>query len=269
MNAVFNLVSEDLVPWNYNANVKPAAADIDADGDIDLLIADTGIYYYYENIGTSTQPIFNSPVLNWQGIDAPGLPMCFTDIDEDGDLDLFLSGPNYNDLWLYRNSGTLEVPVMQFETQHFLGEEVELMLPSGIDYVDIDNDGDGDFIFSGQRGGILFFRNTTGDTAAVQPRLSLDPLHGIQFSIGPNPANPITWISYNLPYPQKAEIAVYNLLGQKVATLASGLQMPGQKTLIWDAANYSSGVYWVRIATSGMSGEAPPTYGVRKIVVTK
>ncbi|MBU0519247.1 T9SS type A sorting domain-containing protein, partial [bacterium] len=81
------------------------------------------------------------------------------------------------------------------------------------------------------------------------PRLRLDPLHGIQFSIGPNPANPITWISYNLPYPQRAEIAVYNLLGQKVATLASGLQMPGQKTLIWDAANYSSGQYFVRMET--------------------
>ncbi|MBU1652332.1 T9SS type A sorting domain-containing protein, partial [bacterium] len=57
------------------------------------------------------------------------------------------------------------------------------------------------------------------------------------------------WISYNLPYPQRAEIAVYNLLGQKVATLASGLQMPGQKTLIWDAANYSSGQYFVRMET--------------------
>ncbi|MBU1651542.1 T9SS type A sorting domain-containing protein, partial [bacterium] len=96
-------------------------------------------------------------------------------------------------------------------------------------------------------GGIVFLRNTTGDTSAVQPRLSLDPMHGIQFSLGPNPANPITWISYNLPYPQKAEIAVYNLLGQKVATLASGLQMPGQKTLIWDAANYSSGQYFIRM----------------------
>ncbi|MBU1650991.1 T9SS type A sorting domain-containing protein, partial [bacterium] len=119
---------------------------------------------------------------------------------------------------------------------------------------------------------ILFFRNTTGDTSAVQPRLSLDPAHGIEFSIGPNPANPITWISYNLPYPQKAEIAVYNLLGQKVAILASGLQMPGQKTLIWDAANYSSGQYFVRLETENPNaglGTIRLQSQVERVVVVK
>ncbi|MBU1882324.1 MAG: T9SS type A sorting domain-containing protein [bacterium] len=88
----------------------------------------------------------------------------------------------------------------------------------------------------------------------------------------PNPANPITWISYNLPYPQKAEIAVYNLLGQKVATLASCLQMPGQKTLIWNAGKYASGQYFIRMEVSG-SGTTPttgfPTYGVERVAVVK
>ncbi|MBU0517346.1 T9SS type A sorting domain-containing protein [bacterium] len=84
---------------------------------------------------------------------------------------------------------------------------------------------------------------------------------------GPNPANPINWISYNLPYPQKAEIAVYNLLGQKVATLASGLQMPGQKTLIWDAANYSSGQYFIRMEVSGAGRHKTDPYAVTERVV--
>ncbi|MFH1735919.1 MAG: T9SS type A sorting domain-containing protein [bacterium] len=85
-------------------------------------------------------------------------------------------------------------------------------------------------------------------------RLSLDPAHGIHFTLGPNPANPITWISYNLPYPQKAEIAVYNLLGQKVATLASGLQMPGSHRIPWVADDVASGVYWVRMEVSPSAG---------------
>ncbi|MBU1651149.1 T9SS type A sorting domain-containing protein, partial [bacterium] len=101
-----------------------------------------------------------------------------------------------------------------------------------------------------------------GDTSAVQPRLSLDPLHGIEFSIGPNPANPITWISYNLPYPQKAGIAVYNLLGQKVATLASGLQMPGSHRIPWIADDVASGVYWVRM-------EVDLRVEAKRVVVTK
>jgi len=142
-HASFNLVSENLVPWNYDAAIRPTLADIDADGDKDLFLADNdGVYYFFENNGTSTQPIFGSPILNWQGINAPGLPMSFADIDQDGDFDLFLSGPNYNDLWFYRNVGTSEIPVMQFVTQTFLGNDVELFLPSGIDYTDIDADGD-------------------------------------------------------------------------------------------------------------------------------
>ncbi|MFH1735741.1 MAG: T9SS type A sorting domain-containing protein, partial [bacterium] len=154
---------------------------------------------------------------------------------------------------------------------------VDFIVPDSLDYnvcdfCDVDNDGDMDAFFGSILGGIRFFRNTTGDTSAVQPRLSLDPLHGIQFSIGPNPANPITWISYNLPYPQKAEIAVYNLLGQKVAILASGLQMPGQRTVIWDAANYSSGQYFVRLETENPNaglGTIRLQSQVERVVVVK
>ncbi|MBU0517650.1 T9SS type A sorting domain-containing protein, partial [bacterium] len=265
--ALYNLVTENLIPWSYHAAIKPSLADIDTDGDNDVFISDNnGTFYFAENIGSPDFPEFAAPVLNWQGIDTyAGRPSIFYDIDGDLDLDLFIPGLNLNEISFYRNTGTPSSPLMVLETNEFLVFNNGEFAPLGIDIFDIDQDGDGDFFLGiNNCGGLLFFRNTTGDTAAVQPRLQLDPLHGIEFSIGPNPANPITWISYNLPYPQKAEIAVYNLLGQKVATLASGLQMPGQKTLIWDAANYSSGVYWVRIATSGMSGEAPPTYGIKK-----
>jgi len=251
-SADFQLYSDDLVPGDFYVAIAPALADVDNDSDYDLLISDDldGDYFFYENIGSPEVFDFEYQTTNWQGISTEeNGASCFYDIDNDNDLDLFMTpGIGNNQVWFYRNTGTSQSPLMVLETQQFLHFEQSFFL-YGIHISDIDNDGDGDFFLGTGLGGILFFRNTTGDTSAVTPRLSLDPRHGIQLTIGPNPANPITWISYNLPYPQKAEIAVYNLLGQKVVTLASGLQMPGQRTVIWDAADHASGQYFIRMET--------------------
>ncbi|MBU0519251.1 T9SS type A sorting domain-containing protein [bacterium] len=251
-NADFSLESSSLVQGDFFVSITPSLADVDADGDYDLFLSDglDGDFFYYENTGTQQNFSFEYQTMNWQGINTVvPTPSCFYDIDEDNDIDLFVVPWNeWDQVWFYRNIGNQQIANMVLETQYFLNIEIPSTF-SGIFITDIDSDNDGDIFLGHSGGGILFFRNTTGDTAAVEPRLSLDPLHGIQFSIGPNPANPITWISYNLPYPQKAEIVVYNLLGQKVATLASGLQMPGQKTIIWDAANYASGQYFIKLET--------------------
>ena len=49
--------------------------------------------------------------------------------------------------------------------------------------------------------------------------------------------------------PPKAELAVYDLLGKKVATLAQGLQLPGSHAYFWNALDFSSGVYLFRLET--------------------
>ncbi|MBU0519827.1 VCBS repeat-containing protein [bacterium] len=286
-NATLQLVSDNLIPYSYNAAIRPSSVDIDADGDNDVFICDNnGTFYFAENTGLPEIPSFASPLPGWQGIDFSGpRPHHFYDCDSDGDFDLyFCFGPTYFDFYvgIYHNIGTPQIPLFNLQIDTILGSLNYQVGFNGIDVLDIDNDNDGDILLGvNDGGGILFFRNTTGDTAAVQPRLALDPLHGIEFSIGPNPANPITWISYNLPYPQKAEIAVYNLLCQKVATLAQGLQMPGQKTLIWDAAKYASGQYFVRMecmpgtsclrqpTSSGAVPATQPTCEVERVVVVK
>ena len=74
----------------------------------------------------------------------------------------------------------------------------------------------------------------------------------------PNPFNPITVIRYSIgrtPSEQasatsKVELNVYNLLGQKVATLVSERQIPGDYTVAWDASGFPSGVYVYRLTTS-------------------
>jgi len=65
----------------------------------------------------------------------------------------------------------------------------------------------------------------------------------------PNPFNPTTTIGYHLPLASQVELSIYNILGQKVATLVSAKQPGGSYKVEWDASEFASGVYLYRLAT--------------------
>ena len=75
----------------------------------------------------------------------------------------------------------------------------------------------------------------------------------------PNPFNPSTTIPYQLPAPAHVRLEVFNLLGQRVATLVDEEQQAGLHTAAWngtDAAGrpVAAGLYLYRIRGSGTSG---------------
>jgi plastocyanin len=63
----------------------------------------------------------------------------------------------------------------------------------------------------------------------------------------PNPFNPNTIITFELPVTNRVDLSIYNLLGQKVITLVSGIRSNGIHQVEWDASNFSSGVYFYRL----------------------
>jgi len=69
----------------------------------------------------------------------------------------------------------------------------------------------------------------------------------------PNPFNPKTIINYQLAVganhysPVHVELSIYNLLGQKVATLVSKKQAAGKYSVEWNALGYASGIYFYQI----------------------
>ncbi|MFH1861818.1 MAG: FlgD immunoglobulin-like domain containing protein, partial [bacterium] len=73
---------------------------------------------------------------------------------------------------------------------------------------------------------------------------------------------PVVQVSFALPAAQQVTLAIYNLLGQQVATLSSGLQPAGDHSYCWDASQYASGVYLVRL-------ETPSTSCAQRFVVVK
>ena len=66
----------------------------------------------------------------------------------------------------------------------------------------------------------------------------------------PNPFNPSTTISYQIPTQSHVTLKVFDLLGKEVATLVNGIEQPGNKSVVWDASNYPSGVYFYKLVTS-------------------
>lgn len=83
----------------------------------------------------------------------------------------------------------------------------------------------------------------------------------------PNPFNPTTNISFSLEQTEKVQLVVFNLLGQKIATLANQVFGAGEHTIEWNGRDdagqpVTSGVYFYRLDTPGYSQ-------TRKMVLTK
>ncbi len=71
----------------------------------------------------------------------------------------------------------------------------------------------------------------------------------------PNPFNLVTKISYTIPkvintnfaYNSKVSLTVYDVLGKRVKTLVDNTQKPGNYEVVFDASDFSSGIYYYRL----------------------
>ncbi len=63
----------------------------------------------------------------------------------------------------------------------------------------------------------------------------------------PNPFNSATTIQYNLSQTRNVELAVFNLIGQRIATLTNQRQKAGSYSVVFKAGNLPGGVYICRL----------------------
>ncbi len=69
----------------------------------------------------------------------------------------------------------------------------------------------------------------------------------------PNPFNPSTSVAFTTPRTGRVTIAVYSVLGSRVAVLADRIFSAGSHRLTWNAAGFASGVYFCRMEAEGFS----------------
>lgn len=106
------------------------------------------------------------------------------------------------------------------------------------------------------------FDPTAGSPVAVSAEMQVvkpGALSGPHVS--PSPAHHGTTISFTLPAAGNAELAIYDLLGRRIATLADGLQPAGPQNLRWDGRARDGspawpGVYFARLVTGGRAMSA-------------
>ncbi|RMG39590.1 MAG: T9SS C-terminal target domain-containing protein, partial [Methanobacteriota archaeon] len=185
--------------FDIGKNTNPALVDIDADGDLDLFVANeidlnapgrsNSRLYFFENEGSATNPQFHlidTHYLNYDkpNFDANYVPV-FVDIDNDTDMDLFL-GKWDGKLTFWRNDGTPTNPDFNRINEFYSGIDVGNF--SAPTFVDIDADGDYDLFIGENSGGatsgrINFYQNN-GTPTSPQFDLVTTDYANIDFGIG-------------------------------------------------------------------------------------
>ena len=137
----------------------PALGDLDADGDLDLVIGESsGALNYYRNDGGPDAPDFQLVSDEYQDIDIGRRSVpALVDLDGDGDLDLAV-GSEISGLRLFLNEGTAREPVF-VETEPFGAEVPAYTTPA---FADINGDGRLDLLTGGNRGGLIVYLAADG-----------------------------------------------------------------------------------------------------------
>ena len=120
---------------------------------------------------------------------------------------------------------------------------------------DIDNDGNGDVVFSSASFAAdkpHLYMIEHGGTLEVSEKNPPVPNEVIISQNYPNPFNPETTLQYSIPTDGLVSIKVYDILGNKIKTLIEQWKSAGAHTEMWNGQNdnsqaVSSGVYFYQI----------------------
>jgi hypothetical protein len=190
---------------------------------------------------------------------AGGENVALADFDNDGDLDVFVTHSTPpNRVWLNNGAGTF------LDSGLRLGPTTSWNWDVAVGDLNADGKIDAFVVASqlnnvSQGAPVQVWLNTTSQTGIKDEHGDLS--NPDQFQLGqnfPNPFNPTTVIGYKLPVNSNVKLSIFNVLGQKIKTLANGFQNSGEHSLVWDATDeknnsVSSGIYFYCLQTEEMN----------------
>jgi len=237
LNGVAHEVADATVFVNYfiygmnaftvNAEGQIAASDVNADG-IPLSVAD--LTYLIRIIVGDALPYakLTSAVaeVTWQdGILAVDTEIGAARVICRGEVVPVLAAENMDMKYAYNSDDDLtSILVYSMEKDHrFSGEFLRI---------------DGD---------LVDIELATYEGSVVRLASVLIPTTFMLYQNYPNPFNPNTDIAFYLPKAANATLEIFNVAGQKVATLVDERLQTGKHTYRWDGTNAASGVYFYRL----------------------
>lgn len=245
-NQPFSYTLRDTValPLPLTLNDNPLPYDLDGDGDLDWLIGKTqGNLEYYQNTGTSTQPILTlrNSQLGQIALEAGqrNLIPIIADINADGKPDL-LCGDQSGRLRLY--DGFLQdlerawEPTTNLVLDSLQDQWTSVQFGSTIFPAAADLNGDHlpELVIGTNAGGLIYLKNVS-QSGNHQPE-------SLTTWAYPNPVKKYLYIKS----PYDCETDVYNVIGQSVATR---IKIQANQEASVDLGHLASGIYILRIAT--------------------
>jgi hypothetical protein len=244
---------------------SPTMADLNGDGELEII-----------------QPGSNGriEIWTWEGATYPGWPQQMADgssstasvgnIDDDADLEI-LVGCDDGKVYAFNTDGS-SIAGWPIQTT---GEVY--CTPT---LADVDDDGDVEVLLAGYDL-MVYVWDTTGnydggdgvEWASFRGNYRRNGFYGYEEPVGvpeddvwslagarleqntPNPFNPVTRIEFTVPEgTSEVDLAVYNVAGERVTTLAGGAVTSGAQYVVWDGTGadrkrVASGIYFVRLRT--------------------
>lgn len=262
------------------ANQSIVIADIDSNGTNEMFAVTSGTNSL---TGTLLTPGYFYAVICSTGVDSltfanfhylaeyPGglRQLSIGDADQDGKPNLYIAG-HYNEAvfdWEY-NGGNLDDVGSYSQTMIFMDDTTDNFTPNNdqgkvrvakLFSGDIDNDGNGDVIFSSasfatdkpqlfmveHEEEVIVVNIDHNDSDIIPNKVSLEQNF-------PNPFNPATAFQYNLAESGIIELTITDIIGRKVTTLISGYQRSGNHNVLWTGKDSNgnqvpSGIYFYNL----------------------
>ncbi|KAH8098674.1 hypothetical protein JL720_1634 [Aureococcus anophagefferens] len=201
-------------PFEGIVGSTPAFADLDGDGDLDLVVSGSdgtddephygaGTYYYsssydgtldyYKNNGNATSRSYEAVTgaanpFDGIAVHSSGSTPAFGDLDGDGDLDLVV-GDEDGTLFYYENAGSAASPSYEARTGNDNPfDDVDVGRNSAPAFGDLDGDGDLDLVVGEFRGALFYYENVGNATSPSYEAAIENPFDGIDVGLHSAPA---------------------------------------------------------------------------------